>query len=86
MANTIKHGFLSPMDIYATHKVPFDLATYCRGHKFSLAAVELSKALKEMERVGKLVSELEAMNEHAQDRLDNALKEVRKKMNEQDDK
>lgn len=38
---------LKPMDIYADMEVPFDIAAYCRGHKFCVQAAALTKALHE---------------------------------------
>ena len=37
---------LRPMDIYATHEVDFNMAAYCRGHKFSVEAVNLARTLR----------------------------------------
>lgn len=36
---------LKPMDVYATHRVPLEVAIYCRGHKFTPMAVALTRAL-----------------------------------------
>lgn len=37
---------LTPMDIYSDMSVPFDIAAYCRGHKYCPEAVNLTRAIK----------------------------------------
>jgi hypothetical protein len=38
---------LKPMDVYSSSMdIPFEVAAYCRGHKFSVEAVRLSRAIK----------------------------------------
>lgn len=37
----------TPMDIYSTHLIPFDVAAYCRGRRFLPESVALAKALRE---------------------------------------
>ena len=71
---------LKPMDVYATHLVSFDLAAYCRGHKFSPAAVELTKALHNYKMKKNMALAADLALEQAQNNLSAALEAVRVKM------
>lgn len=38
---------LKPMDIYSSDmSIPFNVAAYCRGHKYSVEAVNLARAIQ----------------------------------------
>lgn len=39
-----------PMDVYSSRMdIPFDVAAYCRGHKFNPVAVDLARAIRDEE-------------------------------------
>ncbi len=71
---------LKPMDVYATHLVSFDIAAYCRGHKFSPQAVTLARALKTYAEAKDQVALAEQKLEDAQNAISAASLAVREKM------
>lgn len=76
MSNTLR-----PMDVYSEmREVPFDVAAYCRGHRYSVEAVELAKAIRAAQRAEAVVREAEKSLDQASSNLQDALSRVRLKM------
>lgn len=70
-----------PMDIYSSRMdIPFDMAAYCRGHKFSIEAVELSRALKVVSTAEIQLAEAQKFVDAAMLRLAQAKSAVESKM------
>lgn len=72
---------MKPMDVYSSAMdIPFDVAAYCRGHKFSMEAVELGRAIRGRHQA-KIDIEIACQEEKvATDRYEQALKSLREKM------
>lgn len=71
---------LKPMDVYATRLVSFDIAAYCRGHKFSPQAVTLARALKTYSEAKEHLALAEEKLESAMNAINAASAAVREKM------
>lgn len=71
---------LKPMDVYSEITTPFDIAAYCRGHKLSLQAVRLSRAITSRRQAEKEVRDAEARLEAAEKLQADAVAAVREKM------
>ena len=61
------------MDIYSTHKVPFNVAVWARGHKFHPTAVQITRDLKSIAKIEEEYTELEQRKERAEQALRNTL-------------
>ena len=48
-----------PMDVYSDIRIPFAVAAWCRGHRYSVLAVELARKLVEMRNNAIRLAELE---------------------------
>ena len=72
------------MDIYTTHKIPFEIGTWARGHKFDITAVRLSRSLMKIERLHKELAALENQIDAADQELADDVKIARNKMEKQD--
>lgn len=68
---------LKPMDVYATMRVPFDIATYCRGHRFAPCSVNLTRALRAYDAAVAARKAAEADEEAASAAIDNAVAAAR---------
>ena len=72
---------LKPMDIYSSEmSIPFDVAAYCRGHKFSTEAVNLSRAIKAKRAAWEAVRKAESELEDAESNYSMAVTVVQQKM------
>lgn len=71
---------LKPMDMYADMSVPFDVAAYCRGHKFSPEAVRLTKALKARKEAEAHLALAEGLLDRARDDVRDACAQARVRM------
>jgi hypothetical protein len=50
---------IKPMDVYSTGVIPFSVAAWARGHKFSPRAVELARRLKVYSELQTQIDKLE---------------------------
>lgn len=76
MSNTT----LKPMDVYADMRVPFEVAAYCRGHKFCGEAVALSKALREREAAQAAIKAAEKAFWRAEQAVDAAVQNAKQRL------
>lgn len=68
------------LDVYSDLAVPFDIATWCRGHKFSPAAVEIARSLKRRDELRAKLAELESQIEAEEAGLAALVQTAREKM------
>mgnify|MGYP000143149130 CR=1 FL=1 len=69
------------MDIYSSSlDIPFNVAAYCRGHRLSIEAVNLSRAIQQRESAKALVAQAERLLEEKESALRAALQDVNAKM------
>lgn len=71
---------LRPMDIYSTHEIDFNMAAYCRGHKFSIEAVRLAKAIRNEQETRRQLAHAEMLLDSALESLKAAKAAVHAKM------
>lgn len=71
---------LTPMDRYSAMDIPFDIAAYCRGHKFSVQAVELTRAIGRRDGAKMQLENAERALEEAEADVKKALASVRQRM------
>jgi phosphohistidine phosphatase SixA len=72
---------MKPMDIYSSEMtIPFDVAAYCRGHKLSVEAVNLSRAIKARQQAREVVRQAEEALQVAESVYEQALMVVKQKM------
>lgn len=60
--------------------IPFDVAAYCRGHKFSVEAVALNQAIRLVEQKENDVTQAERAAEAALANLKACIENVKQKM------
>lgn len=72
---------LKPMDIYADMSIPFEVAAYCRGHKFAPEAVALTKAIKARKEAEAHLALAEGLLDRARDDVRAASERARVRMN-----
>lgn len=72
------------MDVYSSNRVPFDIAAYCRGHKYSPQAVKLARAVKARDAAFTEFMNLEAKIDDCDKAIHDAIAEVRAKMEKED--
>ena len=76
----------TPMDIYSTTlRVPFEIAAYCRMHKFSQQAADLTRAIKEHQQAKEAYDAACDHMEETSARLDQKIAAVRAKMEQEND-
>lgn len=61
------------MDIYSNHRVPFSIGIWCRTHKYSPTAVQLTRDLKLIANIDQQIKDLEAKRELADKALEATL-------------
>lgn len=72
---------LKPMDIYSSDMtIPFDIAAYCRGHKFCQEAVDLSKAIRRRTEMREAVAKAERELQNSENIVTVAIGNVRRRM------
>jgi len=72
---------LAPMDIFSRYMdVPFSLAAYCRGHRYSVEAVQLAKAIQARAVADTAADAAQIMQDSARERLILAISAVQSKM------
>lgn len=71
---------LKPMDVYGDLSIPFDVATYCRGHKFTPEAVALTKAIKARDNARLAVIAAEKELDQAEAEVVHAVTRARERM------
>lgn len=72
---------LKPMDIYSTDMtIPFDIAAYCRGHKFCQEAVDLSKAIRRRAEMREALAKAERDLQNADNIVTIAIANTRRRM------
>lgn len=70
-----------PLDVYSVDRtVPFDIAAYCRGHKFSIEAVNLRRAIEAKQTALNNVESAERALARADDMMQACIDSVREKM------
>jgi hypothetical protein len=73
---------LKPMDIYSSDiSIPFQVAAYCRGHKFSVEAVNLARAIKTRDSARSLVLNAEKALDGAEARVRACIQQVEQNLN-----
>lgn len=72
------------MDVYSTNRVPFDIAAYCRGHKYSPQAVKLARAVRAREAAYQAFLDQEVKVDDCDRAICDAIAEVRQKMEKED--
>lgn len=75
---------LKPMDIYSSSRVPFDVAAYLRGHKFSIVASDLTRALKTEDAAKEAMDRATATYEDAVEKRLKAVEAAQKEMRKSD--
>lgn len=71
---------LKPMDVYACMTVPFDVAAYCRGHRFAPEAVKLARAIKARDDAERAAAAADAAVDKAREGVREAVEAARKRM------
>lgn len=72
---------LKPFDVYSSlMQVPFDIAAYCRMHRFSLEAVALTKAIQSVHIAEAKLAEAQKTIDDSRWKLESAIMDVRYKM------
>lgn len=71
---------LKPMDVYSDMSVPFDVAAYCRGHRFCPEAASLTHAIKARNSAEDLVTQAERVLDDKRTELRAAIDAARKRM------
>lgn len=80
MTNLNEQVHLKPMDVYADITIPFDVAAYCRGHRFCIEAVALTKAIKDKDSARSAVEVAERWLAAAEKKVDDAVTAARTRM------
>lgn len=76
---------LSAMDVYSSRMdIPFDVAAYCRGHKFSPEAVHLAQAINRAAHAKTLLGHAEELLDLREREVKEALDGMRAKMEKTD--
>lgn len=76
---------LKPMDIYSSRMdIPFDLAVFSRGHKLCVEAVNLRRAIKDLQEAGRAVKEAQDLEEATEVKFHQTLDALRTKMERED--
>lgn len=72
---------MKAIDVYSSRMdIPFDVAAYCRGHKFSVEAVNLAKAIERAAHAKKLAGHAEELLALREREVQEAITEMRTKM------
>lgn len=66
---TEKLQSIAKFDTYSDMRVPFDVATWFRAHKFSVPAVNALRCLKQIKEIDEQIAALEAKRELAEQGL-----------------
>jgi hypothetical protein len=67
-------------DAYGDMQVPFDVATWCRAHKFNTTAVDILRTLKARNALSGQIEQLERQRDEQEERLRILTQEARQKM------
>ena len=57
------------MDIYTTYKIPFEVGTWARGHKFDITAVKMTRKLMKLDQIETQMSVLQKEADAINDEL-----------------
>ena len=68
------------LDIYSDMRLPFDVATWCRGHKLNIVAVNISRDLKALDELRAHRDRLEQQEAEMEARLRGFVEEARIRM------
>ena len=69
------------MDVYSWRMdTPFSVAAYCRGHKFSVEAVNYARAIRRADEAEAAIALAQKVADAAEKELSEALKAVQSKM------
>lgn len=72
---------LKPMDVYSSSPdIPFNVAAYCRGHKFAIEAIQLRHAIERRAQARLAVQVAEKMLDTRGDELRAAMVAIQQKM------
>lgn len=72
---------LKPMDIYGDITIPFDVAAYCRGHKFCIEAATLTRTIRQRNEARAAVIAAEKVLDRAEREVEIAIEAARQRMN-----
>lgn len=68
------------LDVYSNLQVPFDIAVWCRGHKYSPTAVDIARSLKRQEALKQQLADIEDQIEREEEGLQSLVHTAREKM------
>lgn len=72
---------IKAMDVYSSRMdIPFSVAAYCRGHKFSVEAVNYARAIQEFQKAEEDVRRAQEFADSAEAKMLEARKAVEEKM------
>jgi hypothetical protein len=71
---------LKPMDVYGDMTIPFDIAAYCRGHKYSQEAVDLARAIRRRAEMREAVAKAERELQNAESIVSLTIDKARRRM------
>ncbi len=72
---------LGKMDVYSTYMdIPFDIAAYCRGHKYSPEATNLARAIRSRQLADEAIKMAEKQHDDALKLISKSIERVREKM------
>ncbi len=71
---------LQPLDVYGRMSVPFDVGTFCRGHKYCVEAVALARACREEDAAKLSLRVAEERLRRAAAAMDKAIADARNAM------
>lgn len=72
------------MDIYTTYRIPFEVGTWARGHKFDITAVRLSRALIKIDDIEIQIAALQKQSDKVHEGLAKDIMIARTKMETHD--
>lgn len=75
---------ISKMDIYSDMRIPFDIGTWLRGHKFNVTSVAITKKLQECDSISAQIRALEDAQSQAEGELGFLIEEAKLKMTTED--
>jgi hypothetical protein len=71
---------MTALDVYSDLKVPFEVATWARGHRFNVVAVDIARSIKTLKAIAETRERLETQEEEIEAELRNHIALARKKM------
>ena len=71
---------IAKYDIYSDPRIPFDVSTWLRGHKFNPVAVNITRSLHECETCKAGIAALEQQLEHEEQKLRALIAQAKQRM------